>query len=403
MELGVALVVGAVIGVLLTLLARTGGRANPETERVWTSSSTHPSNPVPLGALLEALDALPIGVILWSSDKRVLVRNRVANIGGVRHRRVLVDEATDFLVSEVLTTGRFAQRTLELAGVTPMTLDIAAHPLGGSGAIVTIEDITERTRLDAVRTDFVANLSHELKTPVGAIAILAETVSASLESDNEIATARRLADKMVYEAHRVSDAIDELLELSRIELDGATHRDEIAIGSILEDAVGRVSAFAQHKGVELEALVADPDRSLRGERRQLVSALGNLIENAVKYSDTGTSIQIGVVVEDDVVVFEVSDHGVGIPAKDLDRIFERFYRVDRARSRDTGGTGLGLAIVRHVAANHHGTIAVCSEEGRGSVFTLRIPVAAGPREAAADDSPVDVAVETDRAMAQEAP
>lgn len=403
MELGVALVVGSVVGMVLTLLARSGSRATAGMATDPSSPGGETVAPVSLGILLEALDALPIGVVLFTSDRGVLLRNRAADIGGVRHRRVLVDEATETVVAEVLDSGEVGRRTLELAGVTPMNLEITAHPLGPVGAIVTIEDITERRRLDAVRTDFVANLSHELKTPVGAIAILAENVSASLDIDSDVETARRLADKMVEESHRVSNAIDELLELSRIELDGATHREETVVGRILEDALARVSAFAQYKGVDLVARLDDPDRVIRGEYRQLVSAVGNLIENAVKYSEAATAVEIEVTTQDDVAVFEVTDHGVGIPAKDLDRIFERFYRVDRARSRDTGGTGLGLAIVRHVAANHDGTISVRSEEGRGSVFTLRIPAASGMLDVDSLAARVDEPTDSVHAMAQEAP
>lgn len=392
MEIGVAVVLGVVLGILLALLARAGG---PRTS-VLESSPVGPSGPNAASsgaaALLGGLDALPVGVVILSIDGETVLRNRAADIGGVRHRRVLVDEVIEGLFAEAVSSGEVATRMIELAGVTPMVLVVAAHPLEGGGVIVMIDDVTERARLDAIRTDFVANLSHELKTPVGAISVLAETITASLEAPEDLAIARRLADKMVDESHRVSAAIDELLELSRIELDGATRREPVAVGFVVDDAVARAAGLAESRGVAIHSRVEDRSHQVYGERRQLASALGNLIENAVKYSDAHSIVEVVVGVDSEVATFEVVDHGIGIPARDLDRIFERFYRVDRARSRDTGGTGLGLAIVRHVASNHDGTVSVRSEEGRGSVFTLRIPTGPEPPMLAPSDPRHAIAV-----------
>lgn len=327
--------------------------------------------------LAASLDALPVGVVVVDADERHVVRNRAARFDGVRHHQVLLDEALEQLLAEVRVNRVASERTIRLHGQQPRVVTLSAHPLADGGVITTIADITERVRLDNVRTDFVANLSHELKTPVGALAVLAETVadllSGSELTDEDRMVARRLADKMVAEAHRMSQSINELLELSRIELEGAVLRTEVAVNTLVSDAVDRVRPLAEPAGIGVNVVGPQANVTLRGDARQLTSALGNLLENAVKYSDPGGEVEIGVRLVDDAVEFWVRDHGVGIPTRDLDRVFERFYRVDRARSRDTGGTGLGLAIVRHVATNHAGTVSVTSVEGEGSTFVLRLP------------------------------
>jgi two-component system sensor histidine kinase SenX3 len=204
--------------------------------------------------------------------------------------------------------------------------------------------------------------------------VLAETLA---DVDDPVDSAR-LSDKIVRESERLSRTIDDLLELSRIELGGQAVRDSVAVAPILHGAVDRVAGFAERHGIEVT--VDDPgDGSIvLGDRRQLMSALANLVENAVKYSEPGGQVEVFAEQHDDHIALVVADHGIGIPERDLDRIFERFYRVDRARSRETGGTGLGLSIVRHVATNHGGTVSVVSTEGEGSEFRLAIPVALNP-------------------------
>jgi two-component system sensor histidine kinase SenX3 len=223
--------------------------------------------------------------------------------------------------------------------------------------------------MDAVRTDFVANISHELKTPVGALAVLAE----ALAGETDPATIERIAGRMLEEAHRAARTIDDLLELSRIELGGEITRDGVESASVIRAAIARVGEIAERRRITIDWLDADESTTLTGDPRQLASAVGNLVENAVKYSHDGGVVQIRSRVAGPWVEFMVTDQGVGIPARDLDRIFERFYRVDKSRGRDTGGTGLGLAIVRHVATNHGGEVQVSSREGEGSTFVLRIP------------------------------
>ncbi len=317
-----------------------------------------------------ALDCVPLGVLLFDQRGAVVIRNARTGTGS-GHGDVLVQQAVDRLV-HVALAGRDTHTSVELFGPPRKVIDVHAAPLIDGGAIVSIEDISERARLDAVRTDFVANISHELKTPVGALAVLAEAIA----DEGDLDVVQRLAGKMVDEAHRAASAIDDLLELSRIELGGKAVRDPVRATTVLHDAVVRSLSAAEQRSIRLE--IDEPVQggaTVLGDRRQLVSAVANLIDNAIKYSEPSSAVQLRATVVDGFVNFTVSDSGVGIPSRDLDRIFERFYRVDRARSRETGGTGLGLAIVRHVATNHDGDIQVRSAEGEGSTFTLRIPVA----------------------------
>lgn len=316
-----------------------------------------------------ALDSLPIGVVLVDGDGVVISRNRSVDFGKA-HGEILVTESIDRQVEQALV-GRGTTASVELFGPPKRVIQIKAIPQPSGGALVLIEDISERARLDAVRTDFVANISHELKTPVGALAVLAEALS--WEDDLEVV--HRLANKMVDEAHRAATSIDDLLELSRIELGGRAVKDPVSVQRVITEAVIRSLAAAEQRDIRIDVDEPDPQLCVLGDRRQLVSAVSNLIDNAVKYSESGSEVFVSTTVDDGWIGIRVQDHGVGIPAKDLDRIFERFYRVDRARSRETGGTGLGLAIVRHVANNHEGEVRVQSAEGEGSTFTLRIPVA----------------------------
>jgi two-component system, OmpR family, sensor histidine kinase SenX3 len=232
-----------------------------------------------------------------------------------------------------------------------------------------IDDVTEQKRIDAVRRDFVANVSHELKTPIGAIALLAET----LADERDVAVAQRLSGRLRDESFRVSRIVDDLLTLSRIEGDDSPRFAHLAFAGIVAEAVARVHAVADHRGVSIEINDIDPGIEVLGDRGQLLSALANLLDNAVKYSEPNSSIEVTVAANREAVSLVVRDYGIGIPSRDLERIFERFYRVDKARSRDTGGTGLGLSIVRHIARNHGGDVTVSSREGSGSTFTLSIP------------------------------
>ena len=243
------------------------------------------------------------------------------------------------------------------------------------GVLVVIDDVTDRRRLEAVRRDFVANISHELKTPVGALGLLAETLARrgrrrpSPSAWPSGCSPRRSAS--AAPSTTSSSCRGSRRTRKRVATSVPVHR-------FIAEAVDRVRPAAEQQGIAIE--VDEPAARLivAGDRRQLVSATYNLLENAVKYSDTGSTVQVRARTDGRWVDIEVQDHGIGIPRRDLERVFERFYRVDRARSRETGGTGLGLAIVRHVASNHDGDVKVDSSEGEGSTFTLRLPVGAGP-------------------------
>jgi two-component system sensor histidine kinase SenX3 len=324
------------------------------------------------------LAAMPSGVLLYDEEGTVAYRNDpAAGFIDARHGDALVEEAIDELRDAALT-GEEGGRTLELFGPPRRTLVVSASPLDDGrrsiGALIVVDDVTERRRLDAVRRDFVANISHELKTPVGGLGLLAETIV----SEDDPAVVDRLAQRMHDEAFRVSRIIDDLLELSRIEAGEARLGDPVSVGLVIAEAAERLRSSAERRGITLDIIEAPKRLAVIGDRRQLTSAIANLLDNAVKYSEDGSAVTVKADATGDQVEIEVTDHGVGIPRRDLERVFERFYRVDRARSRETGGTGLGLAIVRHVASNHSGDISVTSREGEGSTFVLSLPAVPGP-------------------------
>ena len=326
------------------------------------------------GPRLEAaLGTVNQGVVVCDARGEVVFRNRIARtFVGARHGDALVEAA----VAEVLAKavdGTADERDLELFGPPHRALSLSAHPLVAEGevygAVALIDDVTEHQRLDSMRRDFVANISHELKTPVGGISLLAETLAA--EDDPEVVS--RLAVRMQSEAARLARTIDDLLELSRIEHDTSPERRPVVIQHVVSDAVDRSRTAADRQQVALSAVLPVQPITVLGDARQLVSAVYNLVDNAIKYTDPGGSVTVRAWERNGSVQLEVHDTGIGIPRRHLDRIFERFYRVDKARSRESGGTGLGLAIVRHVVTNHEGEVHVTSTEGEGSTFTLVLP------------------------------
>ncbi|MGH9213078.1 MAG: sensor histidine kinase [Acidimicrobiales bacterium] len=322
-----------------------------------------------------SLAAIEHGVVIFDQQEQVVYCNdSAAAFLSARHGDVLVEEAITSLARSALR-GRAHGHELEVYGPPRRTLSLRAVPLDDAsspaGALVVVEDASARRRLENVRRDFVANISHELKTPIGALSLLAETLVG--EDDPEVM--RRLAGRIGGEAYRVAHTIDDLLELSRLEASANPPDEPLAVATFVDEAVDRVRPAADGRGITLEVEEIPGHLGVRGDRRQLVSALANLLDNAVKYSDSATRVELRARLEaaGRWVDVEVRDYGIGIPQRDLERIFERFYRVDRARSRETGGTGLGLSIVRHVASNHQGEVRVESREGEGSRFTLRLP------------------------------
>jgi two-component system, OmpR family, sensor histidine kinase SenX3 len=320
-----------------------------------------------------AVDSLDLGVLVFDGQGSVVYRNDVASqYTSGRRTEAMAIAAIEELTRGALA-GRSDRRTLEQYGPPQRSVVLSAWPLDGNdpsiGAVVLIDDVSERRRLEAVRRDFVANISHELKTPVGALSLLAET----LLDEDEADVVGRLAERILAEALRVGRTIDDLLELSRIEIDETFEHEVVHVDDVIAEAVQRIRPGAEQHGIALQAQEVGRDVATVGDRRQLVSALFSLLDNAVKYSESGSPVEITVSTNDTELEIAVRDHGIGIPSRDIDRIFERFYRVDRARSRETGGTGLGLAIVRHVAVNHGGDVRVESRQGEGSTFTLTLP------------------------------
>jgi len=243
-------------------------------------------------------------------------------------------------------------------------------PLGSRLVLVLADDRTRERRVEAIRRDFVANVSHELKTPVGAIHLLAEAVAEAADDPEAV---QRFSARMRTESERLTRLVQQIIELSRLQGDEPLdHADSIPVDVLAERAVDRVRVDAADKDIHLE-FVGEHDLKVVGNADQLSAALGNLVENAVAYSGRGGRVTVAARRNGEHVDIVVTDHGVGIPAHEIDRIFERFYRVDPARARATGGTGLGLSIVKHVAATHGGEIRVWSVEGEGSTFTLMLP------------------------------
>jgi two-component system sensor histidine kinase SenX3 len=324
--------------------------------------------------LLAALDESTDAVVVVDRIGREVVRNAVARrFANARTGEVLAEDALAELMQDALT-GSTSERELQLYGPPRQVLQLRVFPLRRNGEVVGAvgftRDISESRRVESVRRDFVANVSHELKTPIGALALLAETI-ASTDDPNVV---RELAGSVVREADRLARIVDDLLDLSTIEAQEAPTREPLPLRALIAEGVDLVQASAAAGGVPMHVTPEPPDVQIVCDERQMRSAIVNLLDNAIKYSEPGQSVEIGATRDGDRVSIAVRDHGVGIPTRDLERIFERFYRVDRARSRDTGGTGLGLAIVHHVAQAHGGDVKVESREGEGSTFTLSLPI-----------------------------
>ena len=263
------------------------------------------------------------------------------------------------------------------AGVLHMHVSVA--PLARDRVLILARAQTAARRLDETRRDFVANVSHELKTPVGAISLLAETVAESADEPEAVA---HFSEQMKREASRLATLVQEIIDLSRLqEPDALVKAELVQVDDVVEEALDRVRVAAEAHGI---SLVRGGERGLRvyGDEALLTTAVRNLLDNAIRYSPGAGRVSIGVKAAEGMVRIAVVDQGMGIPAEAQSRVFERFYRLDEARSRDTGGTGLGLSIVKHIAADHGGEVTLWSKEGRGSTFTLVIPQVTDGRSAA---------------------
>jgi two-component system sensor histidine kinase SenX3 len=328
------------------------------------------------------LEALPVAVLVVDVAEEVLVGNRAARELGLVTDGVLA--ALPQLRQLVRDTRVHARpydaelaSPLERPGRPPAVYRARLAPIGDGTVAVLLEDVTDARRLEDVRRDFVANVSHELKTPTAALGLLSEALADAADDPEAV---RSFAVRAQREAGRLAHLVQDLVALSRLE--GAEAQPEhelVRLDRVMAEAVDRVRTTAQARRIDV-VRSGDHGLHVRGSESQLTTALGNLLENAVSYSPDDARVVLGARLEGDSVEVIVVDEGIGIAAKDLDRVFERFYRADPARSRATGGTGLGLAIVKHVATNHGGTVSVRSTEGYGSTFTLRLPAAFPPEE-----------------------
>jgi two-component system sensor histidine kinase SenX3 len=351
--------IGGIVGYLV-------GRSRRRT------TSRKPNGPTVAELVQRLVHDARTGVVVVNPFGGVVLYNpKAAELGVVHHNRV--DDRARKAAELVLETGESVEidlTPLESRGRQPAAVRAEVRALGDGFTVVDAADESESVRLEATRRDFVANVSHELKTPVGAMALLAEAVLDAADDEEQV---RRFGGKILREATRLGTLVTELIALSR--LTGAEKLPELTtveVDAVVREALGRATLTLESSGViiatdEPSGLLVDGDRTL------LVTALSNLLENAVAYSSPGSPVSISRRMHDDHVEIAVTDRGIGIADEHQQRVFERFYRVDKARSRVTGGTGLGLAIVKHVAANHGGEVKLWSKPGTGSTFTLRIP------------------------------
>lgn len=335
-----------------------------------------------------ALEVVRHGVVVCDEQGQVVSRNEAAaarldRSDGAGSGDGLEAEAVRHVLHAALAGGSQAGagRTVDVPGPPRQTLRVTGHPLDDGrrvvGAVAVIEDVSDQRRLEVIRRDFLANVTAELKAPLGALGLLAATIVA----EDDPALTRRLAARLEQDALRVGRLVDDLTELSRLESHALPPREPVSVHLLAAQAVEEARSAAAAPTVSIDAGEAASGVTVVGDRRQLVSALRHLVENALKFSDDGGQVRVDVRRNDGWAEIAVSDAGAGIPAGELDRIFECFYRAERTGARTAAGTGLGLAIASQVASGHGGQVVVASEEGKGSTFTLRLPAEPEPRAA----------------------
>jgi len=371
---GLAAVVGVLVGAAAVLAIRAS-----EREQAHAAPDEGPPPLLPPGAA-EVLALLCSSTVVLDTDDRVVRASPAAYLFGlVREERLLSEELLD-MVRQVRRDGEIRERELELRrgpiGSATLAVQARVAPLGSTLVLVLVEDRTEARRVDDVRRDFVANVSHELKTPVGAMSLLAEAL---MDAADDPEAVRRFAGRMQHESDRLTRLVQDVIELSRLQgHDPLQAPTLVGLDEVVGEAVDRSRLTAEARNIDL-VCGGQGGLTVMGDSRQLVTALGNLVDNAVRYGPAGSRVAVSTHVVDGiggrVAEVSVTDEGPGIAEAERERIFERFYRVDSARSRETGGTGLGLSIVKHVAAGHGGEATVWSAEGTGSTFTLRLPAA----------------------------
>ncbi|HYG95390.1 MAG TPA: ATP-binding protein [Nocardioides sp.] len=326
---------------------------------------------VPAG-VATVLSVLRSSAVVVDEGDVVVKASAPAYAMGFVRGTTLVSEELGRLVGEVRRDGQIRETELLVPRPSGPARHVTARvaPLGSRLVLALVEDRTRERRVEAVRRDFVANVSHELKTPVGAIRLLAEAVEEAAEDPEAV---RRFADRMLKESDRLSHLVQQVIELSRLQGDEPLESPEpVCLDEVMAVAVDTSAIDAGRKQISV-VIEGEPGLAVLGNEEQVTAAVANLVANAVHYSDPGSKVLVSTKALGGNVEISVVDQGIGIPKNEIDRIFERFYRVDPARHRSTGGTGLGLSIVKHVAATHGGEVRVWSVEGRGSTFTLSLP------------------------------
>ncbi|GAA2310981.1 sensor histidine kinase [Streptomyces violaceusniger] len=378
--------VAALAGLCTGVIAMLAFRWSEREQAKPTRSSLHTDAVLPPGVDTVLSVLRSSAVVLDEADAVVKASSAAYALGLVRGGKLAVEPMLA-MARDTRRDGEIRQIELDLPrrgtgrGGDALAVSARVAPLGSRLVLLLVEDLTEARRIEAVRRDFVANVSHELKTPVGALSLLSEAV---MDASDDPEAVTRFAGRMQVEATRLTSLVQELIDLSRVQNDDPLEDAEpVRVDELVAEAIDRCRHQAGTKQITM-ATGGTADLHVWGNRGQLAAALGNLVENAVNYSPARTRVGIAArripATGGDLIEIAVTDQGIGISEKDRERIFERFYRVDPARSRQTGGTGLGLAIVKHVAASHGGEVTVWSAEGQGSTFTLRLPEAGAARD-----------------------
>ena len=353
-------------------------KAQEASDSNFASRVVSPINQAMLSdSLLDLLDLFDAEHFVLTTGELIIHQSEGVSTYNLTRDYRIANEDLMMLVRAARRSRQIQEVTMELPrgplGAGTHDLLVRVAPIGDDGLIVIlIFDDSEMRRLDSIRRDFVANISHELKTPIGALSILSEAVLGATDDPEAI---ERFATRMQAESNRLSNLVQEIINLSRLQDDDPLKRAHpFQIGESIKEAIDQSRLNSENRRVEI-FYQDDVHSVINGDRDQITMSIHNLIENAINYSPDGTRVAVTVKSVDGICEISVSDQGIGIPEKDLERIFERFYRVDPARSRITGGTGLGLSIVKHVVSNHGGDVSVWSVEGAGSTFTIRIPEA----------------------------
>lgn len=364
-------VIAGLIGLSLGVFGVLAFRVSEQQRKLVDVEFEDPS--LPEGAA-EVLAAVGRAFVVVDAIDGVVRASPAAYAYGLVRGHTLVHEQLLEMTAKVRRDGVILERLLELPrgplGQGTIVVQVRAAVIAEEYILLLADDRTEVTRTEEVRNDFVANVSHELKTPVGAISLLAEALESSADDPEAV---RRFARRTHKESARLAALVQDIIELSRLQGSNVAKQGRaVDINTVVTEAVDRSQLPAESKNIEL-VVGGHTDAMVYGDQDQLVTALRNLIDNAIRYSPENTRVGIGIRAKDGLVAVSVTDQGEGLSPEDQERVFERFYRVDSARSRHTGGTGLGLSIVKHVVANHGGEVTLWSQPGQGSTFTIRLP------------------------------